>query len=172
MEGGNVWLASWIVLITSRLNIAPIVRNTTSHQKLSRSWWMPWCRSERSLPFRCVCVSWVFPANIYIVLPWLIVCVWILTFVNESCRTGSEITLRELGHTSVRREEFSQLSEVTWEKNHTNNQENPYKWLSGFNHVKPNKCCFTIAYCMTHSISLLLIKTWTFHHLAEISKQR
>lgn len=42
--------------------------------------------------------------------------VWILTFVKEPCRTGSEITFRELSHTSVRQEEFSQLSEVTWKK--------------------------------------------------------
>lgn len=84
---------------------------------------------------------------------------WILTFVNESCRTGSEITLRELSHTSVRQEEFSQLSEVTWKKSKpTTKKTRINDRLSGFNYLKPNKCYFTIAYYITHSISLLLIK--------------
>lgn len=99
--------------------------------------------------------------------------VWILTFVNESCRTGSEITFSELSHPFVRQEEFSRLSEVTWRKKTTTKTTRRNGFLLLFNHAKLNKRYFTIAYYMTCSIGPLLIKTGIFlHNLAKISKQR
>lgn len=134
-------------------------------------------------PYVCECVwgreIWVFPANIYIVRIWLIV--WILTFISEPGRTGSEITFKGLRHKSVRQEEFSQLSEHTGKKrkNKINNPLPPktnkqkiYKCLfAGSAHEE--SCVISRSYCITLYIAPLVISKWSFGGLKiRISAQK
>lgn len=132
-------------------------------------------------PYVCECVwvreIWVFPANIYIVRIWLIV--WILTFISELGRTGSEITFKGLSHKSVRQEEFSQLSEHTGKKrtNKINNplppKTNKQKIYLFTGSANEESSIISHSYCFTLYIALLVISKWSFEGLKiRISAQK